>query len=71
MRQSATCKGEKRNACKDPVSKPEGKGLYARPRLRRVDNINMDPGRNSLGGSVMDIFYSEQGPIPDAGECGN
>ena len=48
MRQSATCKGEKRNACEVPVRKPEGKGLYGRPRLRRVANINMDPGRNSM-----------------------
>lgn len=71
MRQSATCKGEKRNACKVPVRKPEGKDLYARPRLGRFDNINMDPDRNSMGGSVMDIFDSEQGPVPHAGECGN
>jgi len=48
MRLSATCKGEKRNAFEFPVRKPEGKGLYASPRLRRVDNINMDHGRNSV-----------------------
>jgi len=31
----------------------------------------MDPGRNSMWGSVMDVFDSEQGPVPDAGKYGN
>jgi hypothetical protein len=34
--------GEKRNAYRLLVGKPEGKGLLGRPRLRWVDNIRMD-----------------------------
>jgi hypothetical protein len=36
--------GEKRNAWKFVVGKPEGKGQLGRPRCRRVDNIGMDLG---------------------------
>jgi hypothetical protein len=32
--------GEKRNACRILVGKPEGKRPLGRPRRRRVDNIN-------------------------------
>jgi hypothetical protein len=35
-------KGEKRNACRILVVKPEGKRLLGRPRRRWVDNIKMD-----------------------------
>jgi hypothetical protein len=34
--------GEKRNACKLFVGKPEGKRPLRRPRHRWVDNIKMD-----------------------------
>jgi hypothetical protein len=34
--------GEKRNACRILVGKPEGKRPLGRPRLRWVDNIKMD-----------------------------
>jgi hypothetical protein len=34
--------GEKRNACRILVGKPEGKRLLGRPRHRWVDNIKMD-----------------------------
>jgi hypothetical protein len=34
--------GEKRNACRILVGKPEGKRPLGRPRRRKVDNITMD-----------------------------
>jgi hypothetical protein len=34
--------GEKRNACRVLVGKPEGKKLLERPKRRREDNIKMD-----------------------------
>jgi hypothetical protein len=34
--------GEKRNACRLLVGKPEGKRPLGRPRRRWVDNIRMD-----------------------------
>jgi hypothetical protein len=34
--------GEKRNACRILVGKPEGKRPLGRSRRRRVDNIKMD-----------------------------
>jgi hypothetical protein len=36
--------GEKRNACRLLVGKPEGKRPLPRPRRRRKDNIQMDLG---------------------------
>jgi hypothetical protein len=36
--------GEKRNACRILVGKPEGKGPLRRPRRRWVDNIKIDLG---------------------------
>jgi hypothetical protein len=35
--------GEKRNACRILVGKPEGKRTLGRPRRRWVNNIKMDP----------------------------
>jgi hypothetical protein len=37
-----TCMGEKRNACRILVRKPEGKGSLGRQRRRWVDNIKME-----------------------------
>jgi hypothetical protein len=41
--------GEKRNAYRLLVGKPEGKKLLGRPRRRWVDNIRMDNIRMDLG----------------------
>jgi hypothetical protein len=41
--------GEKRNACRLLVGKPEGKRLLGRPRCRWVDNIRMDLFRVWMG----------------------
>jgi hypothetical protein len=41
--------GEKSNACKLLVRKPEGKRPLGRPRHRRVDNIRMDFGEVGWG----------------------
>jgi hypothetical protein len=42
--------GEKRNAYRLLVGKPEGKRPLGRPRRRWVDNIRMDPGEVGWGG---------------------
>jgi hypothetical protein len=44
--------GEKRNAYRLLVGKPEGKGLLGGPRYRWVNNIGMDLGQ--IGGSGVD-----------------
>jgi hypothetical protein len=41
--------GEKRNAYRLLVGKPEGKRLLTRPRRRWVDNIRMDLGEVGWG----------------------
>jgi hypothetical protein len=41
--------GEKRNAYRLLVGKPEGKRPLGRPRRRRVDNIRMDLGEVGWG----------------------
>jgi hypothetical protein len=41
--------GEKRNAYRLLVGKPEGKSLLGRPRHRWVDNIGMDLGEVGWG----------------------
>jgi hypothetical protein len=41
--------GEKGNAYRLLVGKPEGKRLLGRPRRRWVDNIRMDPGEVGWG----------------------
>jgi hypothetical protein len=41
--------GEKRNAYRLLVGKPERKRLVGRPRRRRVDNIRMDLGEVGWG----------------------
>jgi hypothetical protein len=42
--------GQKRNACRLLVGKPEGKRPLGRPRYRWVDNITMDLGDIGCGG---------------------
>jgi hypothetical protein len=42
--------GEKRNAYRLLVGKPEEKGPIGRPRCRWVDNIRMDLGEVGSGG---------------------
>jgi hypothetical protein len=44
--------GEKMNAYRILVGKPEGKRPLGRPRRRRLDNIKMD--RRELGWDIMD-----------------
>jgi hypothetical protein len=44
--------GEKRNAYRLLVGKPEGKSPLGRPRRRWVDNIRMDLGEIGWGGMV-------------------
>jgi hypothetical protein len=44
--------GEKRNAYKILLGKPEGKGPLGRPRRRRVDNIKID--LREIGWDCMD-----------------
>jgi hypothetical protein len=41
--------GEKRNACRLLVRKPEGRRTLGRPRRRWVDNIRMDLGQVGRG----------------------
>jgi hypothetical protein len=41
--------GEKRNAYRILVVKPEGKGSLGRPRYRWVDDIKMDLKRDRMG----------------------
>jgi hypothetical protein len=48
--QSCSTNGEKRNAYRLLVGKPEGKRLLGRPRRRWVDNIRMDLGEVGWGG---------------------
>jgi hypothetical protein len=42
--------GEKRNACRILVGKPEGKRPLGKPRCRWVDNIKMDLREIGWGG---------------------
>jgi hypothetical protein len=44
-----TLMGEKRNACRLLVGKPDGKMLLGRPRRMWVDNIKMDLGAIGWG----------------------
>jgi hypothetical protein len=50
--------GEKRNAYRLFVGKPEGKRPLGRPRRRWMDNIRMDPGE--VGWSDVDWIGLEQ-----------
>jgi hypothetical protein len=52
MGKACSTNGEKRNACRILVGKPEGKRPLQRPRCRWVDNIEMD--LRKIGGGGMD-----------------
>ena len=41
--------GERRGVCRVLVGKPEGKRPFGIPRLRREDNIKMDPQEVGCG----------------------
>jgi hypothetical protein len=46
--------GDKRNACRLLVGKPEGKGPLGRPRLSRVNIVRMDLGETGWVGLAQD-----------------
>jgi hypothetical protein len=46
--------GEKRNAYRLLIGKPEGKRLPGRLKHRRIDNIKMDLGRDKIGCCGLD-----------------
>jgi hypothetical protein len=48
--------GDKRNAFRLLVRRPEGKRLLGRPRRRWVDNIWTSLGKIGLGGGVIDCI---------------
>jgi hypothetical protein len=51
--------GEKRNACRILVGKPERKRALGRPRRRWVDNIKMD--LREIGWDSMDWIWLRKG----------
>jgi hypothetical protein len=53
--------GEKRNACKVLVGKPEGERLLGRPRRRWGDNIeNIELNLRKIGWGVTDWIHLAQ-----------
>jgi hypothetical protein len=50
MGRSFSTNGEKRNACRILVGKPEGKRPLGRPRCKWEDNIKMDLRETGWGG---------------------
>jgi hypothetical protein len=46
--------GERRNACRILVGKPEGRSPLGRPRRRWVDNVKMDLKRGRMGWYRLD-----------------
>jgi hypothetical protein len=62
--------GEKRNACRILVEKPEGKKPLGRSRRRWVDNIKMDLRETEWCVYGLDLFGSEWGPVEDSCEHG-
>jgi hypothetical protein len=63
--------GERRNAYKILVGKPEGKRPLGRTRRRWEDNIRMDLKENRVGGRGLDSFGSGYGPVTGSCEHGN
>jgi hypothetical protein len=62
--------GEKRNAYRLLVGKPQRKRPLRRPRRRWVDNIKMDLFRDRLGRCGLNWFSSGQGRVESSCECG-
>jgi hypothetical protein len=60
--------GEKRNAYRILVGKPEEKRPLGRPRRRWVDNIKMD--LREIGWDGVDWFDMAQGPVQGSCEHG-
>jgi hypothetical protein len=54
MGRECSTNGEKRNACRIMVGKPEGKRPLGRPRHTLVDNIKMDLKRDRMGWDGLD-----------------
>jgi hypothetical protein len=54
MDRACRTNGEKRNAYRILVGKPEGKRPLGRPRRRWVDNIKMDLKRDRMGWYGLD-----------------
>jgi hypothetical protein len=50
MGMACSTHGEKRNACRVLMGKPEGKRPLGRPRCRQEDNIKMDLREIGCGG---------------------
>jgi hypothetical protein len=63
--------GEKRNAYRISVGKPEGKTPLGRPRSRWVDNIKMDLKRDRMGWYGLDSPGSEYEAVEGSCEYGN
>jgi hypothetical protein len=61
--------GEKRNAYRLLVGKPEGNRSLGGPSCRRVDNIKMDLGEIGWGG--VDLICLVQWIVDSSCECGN
>jgi hypothetical protein len=61
--------GEKRNAYRILVGKPEGTRPLGRPRHRWVDNIKMD--LREIGWDVVDWVDQAQGPLEGSCEHGD
>jgi hypothetical protein len=62
--------GEKRNAYRLLMGKPEGKRPIARPRRKWVDNIKMDLLERGWGG-VDWIGLAQDGQMESSCECGH
>jgi hypothetical protein len=63
--------GEKRNAYRILVGKPEGTRPLGRPRYRCVDKIKMDLKRNRMGWYGFDWCGSGYEPVEGSCEHGN
>jgi hypothetical protein len=61
--------GEKRNAYRILVGKPEGKRPLGRPRGRWVDNIKMDLRETGWDGVEPAIFREQMDGLKHQSEC--
>jgi hypothetical protein len=63
--------GEKRNAYRLLVGKPEGRRPLGRSRRRRVDNIKIDLGEIGWGGVLTGLVWLRRGKVESSCEFGN